>query len=88
MIMGPGVMIFSEDHEYSDPDKPIRLQGVSREKVIIEDDCWIGAGVTILKGVTIGQGTVIAAGTVVNRSVSRYSLVAGVPGKEIKSRMI
>lgn len=36
--------------------------------VIIEDDVWTGANVTILKGVTIGRGCVIAAGAVVTRS--------------------
>ena len=36
--------------------------------VVIEDDVWTGANVTILKGVTIGRGTVIAAGSVVTKS--------------------
>jgi acetyltransferase-like isoleucine patch superfamily enzyme len=86
VIIGPGVMIFSEDHNYSDEDEPIRLQGESREKVRIEDDCWIGGGATILKGVTVGRGSVIAAGAVVKNHVPAYSVVAGVPGRVVKHR--
>ena len=36
--------------------------------VVIEDDIWTGANVTILKGVTIVRGSVVAAGAVVTKS--------------------
>ncbi len=62
-------------------------QGVKREFVRIEDDCWIAANTVILAGVTIGKGSVIAAGSVVNKDVPPYSVVAGVPAKVIKSRI-
>ena len=52
----------------------------------MHDDCWIGAGSTILDGVTVGQGSVIAAGSVVTRDVEAYSVVAGVPARLIRSR--
>ena len=54
--------------------------------VIIEDDVWVGANVTILKGVTIGRGSVIAAGAVVTKSCPPYSIIGGVPAKVIKMR--
>jgi acetyltransferase-like isoleucine patch superfamily enzyme len=47
--------------------------------VVIEDNVWIGAGVTILKGVTIGKNAVIAAGSVVTKNVAPNTIVAGVP---------
>lgn len=53
---------------------------------MIEDDCWIGANVTILKGVTIGRGSVVAAGAVVTKSCEPYSIVGGVPAHLIKMR--
>lgn len=52
--------------------------------VIIEDDVWIGANVTILGGVKIGKCSVVAAGALVNKDVPPYSVVAGVPAKVIK----
>jgi acetyltransferase-like isoleucine patch superfamily enzyme len=86
VIMGPGVRIFSENHVYSDIQVPIRKQGETRKGVIIEDDCWIGASVTIVDGVVIGTGTVVAAGSVVTKSCPPYSVLAGVPARVIKSR--
>ncbi len=87
VIMGPSVRIFSENHNFEDPAVPIRKQGESRRGVVIEDDCWIGAGATILDGIIIGTGSVVAAASVVTRSVPPFSVVAGVPARVIKSRI-
>jgi len=86
VIMGPNVQIFSENHNFSDLNLTIKEQGVSKHAVSIGNNCWIGAGATILAGVTIGDGCVVAAGSVVNKSVPANSIVAGVPAKVIKSR--
>lgn len=83
--IGPGVNIFSENHNFNEPGL-IRKQGVSRKKTIIENNCWIGAGVTVLSGVTIHAGCVIAASSVVTKDVPNNSVVAGVPAKVIKTR--
>lgn len=56
------------------------------KEVIIEDDIWVGANVTILMGVTVGRGCVIAAGSVVNKSCPPYSIIGGVPAKILKYR--
>lgn len=54
--------------------------------VIIEEDVWIGANVTILKGVTIGKLSIIAAGALVIKDVPPYSIVGGVPAKFLKKK--
>jgi acetyltransferase-like isoleucine patch superfamily enzyme len=87
VIMGPGVRIFSENHNHGDVEKPIRSQGQTRAPVTIDDDCWIGGNVTILAGVTIGRGTVVAAGAVVTRDVPEYCIAGGVPARVLKSRL-
>lgn len=86
VILGPGVRIFSENHRYEHVDRDIRTQGQARAAAAIDNDCWIGAGATILAGVTIGTGTVVAAGAVVTKSILPFSLVAGVPARVLKSR--
>jgi len=86
VIMGPGVMIFSENHNYDDKEILIRKQGENRKGVKIGNNCWLGAGSTILDGVVIGEGCVIAAGSVVTKSFPKDSIIAGVPAKVIKSR--
>lgn len=56
------------------------------QPVVIEDDVWVGANVTILKGVTIGHGSVVAAGAVVTKSCPPYSIIGGVPAKVLRKR--
>lgn len=83
---GPMVQIVAVNHVYDDPNRPIREQGVTAEGIVIEDDVWIGAGVTVVDGVTIGRGSVIGAGAVVTTDIPPYSIAVGTPAKPIKDR--
>lgn len=87
VIMGPGVRIFSENHNYNIQDIVIRKQGEIRKEVKIGNNCWIGANATILAGVEIGEGCVIAAGSVVTKSIPPNSISTGIPAKVLKSRI-
>lgn len=55
-----------------------------KENVVIEDEVWIGAGVTILPGVKIGRCSIIGAGSVVTSDVEPYSIYVGSPAKKIR----
>ncbi len=88
-IFGNFVSMHSENHIYSNIDVPIRLQGVKRLGISIGDNCWIGAKSTILDGVTIENGCIVAAGSVVAKgNYPPNSIIAGVPAKIIKNRVI
>lgn len=58
----------------------------SVKKTVIGNDVWIGHNVNIIGGVTIGNGSIIAAGALVTKDVPAYSIVGGVPAKEIRKR--
>lgn len=54
--------------------------------VIIEEDVWIGARVSILSGVRVGRGCEIGTGTVLRTSTPPYSIVIGNPAKVVGFR--
>ncbi|WP_318655549.1 acyltransferase [Pseudanabaena sp. PCC 6802] len=85
-LIGPQVTIVPVNYGFQDRNIPFREQIPSLKGIVIEDDVWIGAGVTILDGCIVGKGSVIGAGAVVTKSVEPYSIVAGVPAKKIGSR--
>ena len=62
------------------------VEPASATPVVIEDDVLIGANAVVLEGVHIGKGAVIAAGSVVVSDVPENAVVAGVPGRVIKTK--
>lgn len=67
-----------KNHSINRTDIPMNMQGNEPEQpVIIEDNVWIGARVTILPGYHICKGNVIVAGAVVTRDVPPYTIVGG-----------
>lgn len=54
--------------------------------IVVKDDVWFGAKVTIMSGVTIHQGAIVAACSVVTKDVPPYTIVGGNPAKIIKYR--
>ncbi|KAI8220662.1 hypothetical protein K4K53_007685 [Colletotrichum sp. SAR 10_77] len=79
---GPNVSIYTAGHDTSVLS---RIKFVEYGlPVTIEDDCWVGGGVTIMPGVTIGRGTTVGSGAVVTKSLPAYSVAVGSPAKVIK----
>lgn len=62
--------------------KGIKQRNHDIEKdIIVEEDVWIGANVTLLDGCHIGRGAVIGAGSVVRTNILPYAIVVGNPSK-------
>lgn len=55
-------------------------------ELLIENDCWIGMGTTIMSGVFIHNGAVVAANSTVTKDVPPYAIVGGNPACVIKYR--
>ena len=66
------MVIYDHDHKFGEDG--IR-SGYNTAPVMIEKNCWIGAGVIILRGTHIGEGSVIGAGCVVKGEIPPHSLV-------------
>nr|WP_269205202.1 acyltransferase [Motilibacter aurantiacus] len=80
------VSVRDHDHDFTDPDRPIREQGVRVAPVRIGRDVWIGAKATVLRGVTIGDGAVIGANAVVTKDVPPFAVAVGVPARVVAYR--
>jgi maltose O-acetyltransferase len=87
VMIGEDLTAISRNHQFSDTNVPMRLQGFQEDKPItIEDDVWIGSKVIILPGIVIGRGSVIGAGSVVTKNVPPYTVVAGNPARPVRKR--
>ncbi|MGN6475682.1 MAG: acyltransferase [Flavipsychrobacter sp.] len=89
VMIAPHCVIAGGNHQFKKLDIPMIDAGhFSEGPIIIEDNVWIGANCTITDNVRIGTGAIIAANSIVNKDVEPYSIVGGVPAKEISSRLI
>jgi len=87
VMMGEDCTIITRNHSYERTDVPMMEQGFEEERpVYIGNDVWLGDRVIVLPGVNIGDGCIIGAGSVVTKNVPPYTVAAGVPAREIKSR--
>jgi len=88
VLLGPDVIIYSQDHVFDGIDVPISMAPDRRAPIRIGRAAWVASRAIITAGVTIGEGAVVAAGAVVTRDVAPNTLVAGVPAREIRSRVM
>lgn len=88
VMLGRYSFALAQNHEFSDINTPIILQGDKpAQRLIIEDDCWIGAFTKLTPGRYIKKGTIVAMGTVLCKDFPEYSIVGGNPSKLIRSRL-
>ena len=84
--IAPGCRFYPFDHSYAAGEliaaQPLQTKG----GIVLEDDVWLGAGVTVLDGVRIGHGAIIGAGAVVKSDIAPDAIAAGVPARVIGMR--
>lgn len=81
-FIGPNCGIYTAVHPLLAEE---RSSGLERAlPVVIGDNCWIGADVTILPGVTIGAHTVVGAGSVVTKDIPDHVIAVGNPCRVVR----
>ncbi len=84
VLLAQHVVMSGLNHQFEDISRPINQQKCTTDKIVIEDEVWIGANVVITSGTRIGKHAVVAAGSVVTKDVPPYCVVAGNPARVIK----
>lgn len=83
-----GCFFMTANHNYkSKTHVPFDRTGIL-QKIVVGENCWIGAKCTICPGVKIDDGAVVAMGSVVTKSVPKCAVVGGNPAKIIGWRNI
>lgn len=88
VITGNHMSIPGKHHKMiTDKDKD-RLDSLHEydKNVVVGEDVWLAANVTLLPGVTIGRGAIVGAGSVVRYDVPPYAIVTGNPAKVVGFR--
>ena len=70
--------------EWDLPKSEVATAWDNKGDIVIGNDVWIGYDAVIMAGVKIGDGAIIGARAVVTKDVEPYSIVGGVPAKEIR----
>lgn len=81
VMIGPSCNLVTAIHP-KDPSERCRTI-VGGRQIVIENDVWLGANVTVLPGITIGEGSVVGAGSVVTKNVPSNTTVVGNPARPI-----
>jgi len=88
VLMGSNVYITDHNHGMANEKNlmchPLDRALYSKGPVIIEDDVWLGEGVSIMPNVIVGKGCIVGANSVVTKSFPPYSILGGCPAKIIK----
>lgn len=85
VMLGSNVTIVDTDfHSLHPINRRSSKKDVRIEKVIIEDNVFIGMSAIILKGVTIGKNSIIGAGSIVTNNIPPNCIAGGNPAKVIK----
>jgi acetyltransferase-like isoleucine patch superfamily enzyme len=79
------VVIRDQNHNFGIPNKTIEVQGFTTKPIVIEENVWLAAKVTVVAGSKIGKNTVVGANAVVRGTLEDNSIYAGVPVRKIRS---
>jgi lipopolysaccharide O-acetyltransferase len=85
VLMARNVYVSDHSHAYSDHDRPIKDQGVTKiAPVRICEGAWLGQNVVVCPGVTIGRNAVVGANSVVRDDVPDFCVAVGAPARVIR----
>lgn len=84
VLLGWGVTVIDSDGHTIIYDNKSDKTNASRS-IIIDGNCWVGAGATILKGVHLIHDTIVSAGTTLTKSNAQPYCILGNNNEVVKT---
>ncbi|WP_314011163.1 sugar O-acetyltransferase, partial [Pseudostreptobacillus hongkongensis] len=81
-FIGPNCGMYTANHPLIAKERNMGLE--MAKSIVIEENVWIGADVTILPGVKIGKNSVIGAKSLVTKDIPENVIAMGHPCKVIR----
>ncbi|MFC2149730.1 acyltransferase [Candidatus Auribacterota bacterium] len=82
-LLAPQVVLVCGNHVLQRDEN--NRDSYDQQPIVIGNNCWLGAGCTILGGVKLGNNVTVAAGAVVNDSFGDNVLIGGTPARVLKN---
>ena len=76
--IGANCVIMDADFHLDDP------RSGNPQNIVIEDNVWLGANVTVMKGVKIGKNSIIGMGSIVTKDIPENCIAVGIPSRVIR----
>ncbi|MGI3782238.1 MAG: acyltransferase [Janthinobacterium lividum] len=82
VFLAKGVTLSTGDHRLGPHEK--RAGEDVQGPIVVEDGCWLGINVVVLRGVRVAAGCVVGAGAVVTKDTEPDGVYVGVPARRIR----
>lgn len=82
-----GLVVVTNEHTIKPPINMLLKDALKQRigdwdvDIVIDEQAWIGANVTLLPGAYVGRSAIVGGGSVVRRKVPPYAIVTGNPAK-------
>ncbi len=83
VLIAEHVTIRDQDHALTPTEGQGRV-GFTTSPIVIGDNVWLGAKVTVIQGVTIGNNVVVGANSVVTHDLPDNCVAVGAPARVVR----
>lgn len=80
--IGTQSIMIASNHKFDDPDVLVKDQ-ITKQGIVIGQNVWFGAAVTVLDGVSIADHSVVGACSLVSKSIHESGIYVGIPAKKL-----
>ena len=81
--IGTQTVMIASNHTFNDPEVLVKDQ-ITKQGIVIGENIWFGARVTVLDGVTIADDCVIGACSLVSKNIAEAGVYVGIPAKKLE----